>query len=107
MNKNVTPSGAAPVKKNNAAIKNVSLEVRKAVEAGVNNYLDKSIKHAPFKLFYNMFKTKNPKLINEIREFIQYDIQNVIGQVDNFDIDILYADGSLTKEGKKFLRNSK
>tara|TARA_Y100000389_G_scaffold32720_2_gene27856 strand:- start:5246 stop:5659 length:414 start_codon:yes stop_codon:yes gene_type:complete len=85
-------------------VKDFSLEVTREIEIGINNFLKKSIKYTPFKLFYTLFKKSYPKLINEIRHYVAGDIENILTNYEDFHIDDLSNnDYDLSQKGELLL----
>lgn len=89
-------------------IENLQLEMVKALEMGMNHHLKRSIIYSPFRLFYKIFSSANPKMMNQVRQIIQNDITANLQSLPEFRLDIFIDDnGYLTKKGKKLLHNCK
>lgn len=68
-------------------IDNFALEITREIEVGINNFLAKSIKYSPFKIFYNLFKKGNTKLMDDIRHYVAKDILHILENSHDFNID--------------------
>ncbi len=84
--------------------KNLSAEVVRLLEAGINKHLNRSILYSPLRLFYNLFKKNNPQTIASIREMVRNDVEQCLGEIDNFNQEIFVAANGWTMPGKDFLR---
>ncbi len=84
--------------------KNLTAEVTRLLEAGINKHLNRSIIYSPLKLFYNLFKKNNPQTIASIREIVQSDVERCLGGIENFNQEIFVAANGWTMPGKDFLR---
>ncbi|MFZ8864396.1 MAG: hypothetical protein ACO2XZ_00800 [Rickettsiales bacterium] len=84
--------------------RNFNAEIVTAIEAGINKYLANSFKYSPFRLALNLFKNANPKLIYQIREVVQNDINHFMMNISGYDPTIFVAEGALTAKGKQMLK---
>lgn len=74
-------------------------------EAGIERQLNQSIFYSPFRLFYRLFKKKNPQLIQQIRELLANDIQNELLSLENWDQEIFIKKGGhLSAEGNLLIK---
>ncbi len=85
--------------------KNLSAEVTRLIEAGINKHLNRSIIYSPLRLFYNLFKKNNPQTIASIRELVREDIEKCLNDTANFKQEIFVASNGWTMPGKDFLRS--
>ena len=85
--------------------KNLSAEVTRLIEAGINKHLNRSIIYSPLRLFYNLFKKNNPQTIASIRELVREDIEKCLNDTANFKQEIFVASNGWTMPGKNFLRS--
>jgi len=82
----------------------LSFEIVKAMETGVNRYLNKSIIYSPFRLFYNLFKKANLNLIEQARNMVREDVRRQLDSIENFN-DKTFIEGSTIKpKGMKLLQ---
>ena len=84
--------------------KDLFSEATRLLEAGINKHLNKSIVYSPLRLFYNMFKKRNPQLMSNIRESVCNDIEQCLISIENFNQNIFVAPSSWSPQGKDFLR---
>ncbi len=87
------------------AEKNLSAEVVRLLEAGINKHLNQSIIYSPLKLFYNLFKKNNPQMIDGIREMVRDDVENCLNKIENFNQELFVSPSGWTMAGKDFLRS--
>jgi hypothetical protein len=85
--------------------KNLSAEVTRLIEAGINKHLNRSIIYSPLRLFYNLFKKNNPQTIASIRELVREDIEKYLNDIADFKQEIFVASNGWTMPGKNFLRS--
>jgi hypothetical protein len=85
--------------------KDLFVEVVRLVEAGMNKFLNRSILYSPFRLFFNLFKRHNPRTMDSIREMVRNDVEQVLGNIENFNQVIFVASNGWTMSGKDFLRS--
>ncbi|MES2676686.1 MAG: hypothetical protein V4612_00015 [Pseudomonadota bacterium] len=83
---------------------NLSAEIVRLLEAGINKHLNRSFIYSPLKLFYNLFKKNNPQTIASIREMVRDDVEKCLSEIDNFKQEIFVAANGWTMPGKDFLR---
>lgn len=84
--------------------RNLPTEVAHALEAGFNKHLNRSIIFSPFRLFFNLFKKSNPKIMDKVREVIRSDIAQLLGGLENFSEAIfIVKQNQITPAGKEFL----
>ena len=81
-------------------------EIVKAIETGINKYLDQSIKYTPFRLFYHMFRAANPNLMNNVRSHVRNDIYNRVTNINDFDPVVFIKNDVITPKGKQLLKIS-
>ena len=79
-------------------------EIVIAMERGVDKYLAASIKYAPFRIFYNLFKKANPILMDQIRGAVRNDVYNVITAIPGFSFEVFLVDDELQPKGKQLLQ---
>jgi|TARA_B110000259_G_scaffold49330_1_gene57728 hypothetical protein len=85
-------------------VKDFSLEIVRELEIGVNTFLKRSIKYSPFKLFYTLFKKSYPKLMNDIRNYISEDIEDILRKYNNFHMNELSNESyDLSQKGEFLL----
>ncbi len=84
--------------------RDIPQEIVKAFEAGIDNYLARSIKYSPFRLFYNMFKRSNPQLVSQVREMFRNDILEKLLEIPDFNPGAFVQGEELTIKGKKLLQ---
>ena len=78
-------------------------DIVKAIEAGINKHLAKSIKYSPFRLAFNLFKNANPKLMYQIREMVKNDLNNSFVNIAEYDATIFISGTDFTAKGKQIL----
>ena len=76
------------------------------MEAGVNKYLQQSVKYTPFKLFYNIFSRSNPKLMDQVRGTVRNDIYNILANIPAFKFENFIAANEVQHKGKRLLQIS-
>jgi hypothetical protein len=85
--------------------KNLQTEIVKALEAGFNKHLNRSIVYSPFRLFFNLFKKSNPKSIERVRVMIVEDVLEIISALEGFSEAIfLVKQNQFTPKGKELLK---
>ena len=84
--------------------KELSKEVTKAIEAGINKHLNRSLVYSPLKFFYNLFKKNNPDAIDQARKIANNDIKQCLSIVDEFDEGIFVQQNEMTAQGKRLLQ---
>ncbi len=85
--------------------KNLPTEIVQAMEAGFDKHLNRSITYSPFRLFFNLFKKTNPKLMGNVRQTIREDVLEIISAIDGFDQSIfIVKQNQLTPQGKELLK---
>jgi len=85
--------------------KNLSAEVTRLIEAGINKHLNRSIIYSPLRLFYNLFKKNNTQTIASIRELVREDIEKYLNDIADFKQEIFVASNGWTMPRKNFLRS--
>ncbi len=78
----------------------LGFELTKLVEAGINKHLNSSIKYSPLKIAFNLFKKANPNTINQVREIITQDIEEMLINIENYHEDDFVSDGEFTTKGQ-------
>ena len=85
--------------------KDLQTKIVQALETGFNTHLNRSFLYSPFRLFFNLFKKSNPKLMDGARQVIGEDILEIISALDGFDQSIfLVKQSQLTHKGKELLK---
>ena len=84
--------------------KDLSIEIVRAIEAGINKYLNNSIVYSPFKLFYNLFKRANPNAMDSIRGRVRNDIYNRLIRIEGFNFEIFLINNEFTDKSKGLLK---
>jgi len=84
--------------------RDLSFEIVKAVETGINKYLNRSITYSPFRLFYNLFKKSNPKLIEQVRATVRNDIENILQSITNFKPEFFIEGNAIRPKGIRLLQ---
>jgi hypothetical protein len=79
-------------------------EIVKAIEIAINRCLDRSIVYSPFRLFYNLFKKSNPKLMEHTRKLVARDILEYLNTIDNFTPEIFISENTIHPIGKILLQ---
>ena len=91
-------------KKSLANTKNIDIslpiELAKIIEAGIERQLNQSILYSPFRLFLRLFKSKNPQLVQRVRNILANDIENCLLEISNFKADDFVQNNHLTDEGR-------
>ncbi len=85
---------------------NLSSQIVKALESGVNKHLDRSILYSPLNFFYTRFKKNNPQTINHARDIVKSDVMNLLTQIPNFNAAIFFDGEEINPLGKKLLNRN-
>ena len=76
-----------------------------AFEEGMHYHLGRSISYSPFRLFFKIFTSANPKLMTQVKQRISHDIKNSLNSIPGFTDDIFFDKaGYLTPKGKKLMK---
>ena len=86
--------------------KDLYLAMVQAIEAGINKHINRSLIYSPFKLFYRIFTSANPNLMQQVREYVANDINNNSQKIDGFKIDIFLKDDQFSEKAHKLLQVS-
>ena len=84
----------------------LSSEIAKIIESGIEKQLRQSIKYSPFRLFYSLFKKKNPQTIQRIRNMLANDIQATLSDIEKFNVGIFAKNNSINNTGRVLIKNS-
>lgn len=84
----------------------LSSQLATIIEAGVERQLNSSIKYSPFRLFYSLFKKKNPQTIQNIRNMLMRDIEQIISGIDNFNAQVFVKNEALNDAGMLLRKRS-
>lgn len=84
----------------------LSSELTKMLEDGLERQMNSSIKFSPFKLFYNLFKKKNPQTIQRVKNMLTADIEASLREIENFDASAFVKDGEFSNSGKLLRRKA-
>ena len=86
--------------------RDLSLEIVKAIEAGVHKHLDNTVSYMPFKLFYAMFRAANPKIMSHVKGVVRNDIYTKLIAIPDFDFSVFIQGSEITPKGKQLLTMS-
>ncbi|MBL6664440.1 MAG: hypothetical protein ISQ34_01195 [Rickettsiales bacterium] len=78
----------------------LSGELAKMLEAGLERQINSSIRYSPFRLFYHLFKKKNPQTIQRVRDMLIADIETSLREIQGFDATIFVQGGEFSDSGK-------
>ena len=84
----------------------LSSEIAKIIESGIEKQLSQSIKYSPFRLFYSLFKKKNPQTIQRIRNMLANDIQESLSSIEGFDATIFTKNNTMNDTGRLLRKRS-
>ena len=82
---------------------NLSAQATKLLESGATKHLNRSFVYSPLRYFFNRFKRNNPKTIEQARQIVKQDIQQIFNQTPNFNENLFLQSEVPTKTGKEFL----
>lgn len=91
---------------NNIKNTDISLpeEMVKIIEAGIEKQLSQSIFYSPFRLFLRLFKSKNPQLVQRVRNILKQDIELIFLENNNFKVEDFVQNNILTNEGRLLIK---
>ncbi|MBT4989325.1 MAG: hypothetical protein HOM96_02145 [Rickettsiales bacterium] len=79
-------------------------EMTTALEKGFFKQLDSSVKYSPVKFFIHLFMNANPKVIDNVRDYIRNDIENTLAELDFYQENYFITNAGLTEQGKALLK---
>jgi hypothetical protein len=82
----------------------LSSELARMIEAGIERQLNQSIKYSPLRLFLKLFKKGNPRLIQSIRNTLTDDIQETLINIEGWDQGVFTKKGYLSDEGNLLVK---
>lgn len=75
-------------------------------EDGINKQLHRSLLHAPFRIVLNLFKKKNPQLVQNIRNTFAHDVEDALVKIDGFDLNLFVNKNGFTDQGELMMKRS-